>query len=373
MLNYKKIGKFLSEEREKINLTQDQLAEKIYVTRQAISSWERGIALPGYTLLISLCDLYKVTPNEILAGERIHKKNAKYVNNIIIDVLKENSKKIKKMLILNVLSVFIILFAFLIYYFVSTYNKIEVYLMNGTGNTFQLNDSLLVFSNDRFHLKLGSVVSDLYSYDFIDINYYTEDGKKCFVSTTYSDALIVQNKGYNELFDFKDRKQIINNLYIDVHYKIGNEKVIDTIKINANKLYNNDKILFNDDDMISDEGNTDDLKSNISIPPKIANEFELDEEGNYVLSYTKQKKQIIITYMPIAKMLVVQEKEKNNIEEYIFIEENGIIKYTAKDKIKEISIESVVKDKDIICSNDDCEQNRDKYEYFLKEYYYYCN
>ncbi len=45
MLDSKKIGKFITEEREKLNLSQEQLAEKIYVTRQAVSKWERGILL----------------------------------------------------------------------------------------------------------------------------------------------------------------------------------------------------------------------------------------------------------------------------------------------------------------------------------------
>lgn len=32
--------------REKMGLTQEQLAEKIYVSRQAVSKWERGESLP---------------------------------------------------------------------------------------------------------------------------------------------------------------------------------------------------------------------------------------------------------------------------------------------------------------------------------------
>ena len=43
MLDYNKIGKKIYEERKKKQMTQEQLAEKIYVTRQAISKWECGL------------------------------------------------------------------------------------------------------------------------------------------------------------------------------------------------------------------------------------------------------------------------------------------------------------------------------------------
>ncbi|MEE0146044.1 MAG: helix-turn-helix transcriptional regulator, partial [Senegalimassilia anaerobia] len=33
------------------NLTQDQLAEKLYVTRQAVSRWERGEVTPGIDMM----------------------------------------------------------------------------------------------------------------------------------------------------------------------------------------------------------------------------------------------------------------------------------------------------------------------------------
>ena len=45
MLNYNEIGKKIRKERIKRNLTQDDLAEILFVTRQAISKWETGMLL----------------------------------------------------------------------------------------------------------------------------------------------------------------------------------------------------------------------------------------------------------------------------------------------------------------------------------------
>lgn len=46
MIDLIAVGKKISQNRLKHHLSQDQLAEKLSVTRQAISHWEKGIALP---------------------------------------------------------------------------------------------------------------------------------------------------------------------------------------------------------------------------------------------------------------------------------------------------------------------------------------
>ncbi len=51
----------LVEARKNKNLTQEQLAEKLYVTRQAISRWERGTAEPDLQTLSRLCNILGVS------------------------------------------------------------------------------------------------------------------------------------------------------------------------------------------------------------------------------------------------------------------------------------------------------------------------
>ena len=46
MLDLTTTAKQIKEARTKENITQDQLAEKLHVTKQAVSNWERGINLP---------------------------------------------------------------------------------------------------------------------------------------------------------------------------------------------------------------------------------------------------------------------------------------------------------------------------------------
>ena len=75
-MNQVKIGKFISECRKNINLTQEQLAEKLGVTSKSISRWENGKTIPDYSLLESLCKILNVNMLELLKGEKENKDDA---------------------------------------------------------------------------------------------------------------------------------------------------------------------------------------------------------------------------------------------------------------------------------------------------------
>lgn len=66
-----KVGKYISQKRRELGLTQKELAEIIEVTDKSVSKWERGNGLPDVTRLKPLCDALKVSLNELIAGEDI--------------------------------------------------------------------------------------------------------------------------------------------------------------------------------------------------------------------------------------------------------------------------------------------------------------
>ena len=70
-MNQEKIGKFIAQKRKGKNLTQEQIAEKLGVSINAVSKWERGLCLMDMSLLKPLSQILDVTINEILSGEEI--------------------------------------------------------------------------------------------------------------------------------------------------------------------------------------------------------------------------------------------------------------------------------------------------------------
>lgn len=63
-----KTGKFIADRRRQLGLTQQQLADKLNVSFQAISKWETGSTYPNIELLRTLALVLDVTADEILAG-----------------------------------------------------------------------------------------------------------------------------------------------------------------------------------------------------------------------------------------------------------------------------------------------------------------
>ena len=67
-----KIGKFLKELRKEKGYTQEALGEKIGVTNKTVSRWETGTYMPPVECLVLLSDIYDVSINEIVAGQRLN-------------------------------------------------------------------------------------------------------------------------------------------------------------------------------------------------------------------------------------------------------------------------------------------------------------
>ena len=66
-----KMGKFLKELRKEKGLTQEQLGEKIGVTNKTVSRWENGNYIPPVECLAMLSDIYGISINEILSGQKL--------------------------------------------------------------------------------------------------------------------------------------------------------------------------------------------------------------------------------------------------------------------------------------------------------------
>lgn len=69
-ISNEKVGQFIACLRREQQLTQRQLAERLYVSDKAVSKWERGESLPSVALLMPLARCLGVSVNELLNGSR---------------------------------------------------------------------------------------------------------------------------------------------------------------------------------------------------------------------------------------------------------------------------------------------------------------
>ena len=97
-------GEKIQKLRNQNKWTQEQLAEKLYVSRTAVSKWESGKGYPNIDSLKDIAKLFNKTIDELLSGEEI------------IDIAKrENTSNIKRTnnLIFGLLDIISMLFIFL--------------------------------------------------------------------------------------------------------------------------------------------------------------------------------------------------------------------------------------------------------------------
>ena len=67
---YMTIGQKIYESRKKAGMTQEELADRLGVSRQAVSKWESDIAYPETDKLVELCRLFSLSADELLLDAR---------------------------------------------------------------------------------------------------------------------------------------------------------------------------------------------------------------------------------------------------------------------------------------------------------------
>lgn len=65
-MNHNLIAAYLQFLRKNHNFTQEELAQKLEISRQAVSKWETGVTIPDLDILRKLSKLYEITINDIL-------------------------------------------------------------------------------------------------------------------------------------------------------------------------------------------------------------------------------------------------------------------------------------------------------------------
>lgn len=128
------IGRKLREARLKSGMTQEQVAERIGVSRQSISNWENEKNYPDIISVIELSDLYELSLDVLLKGDEEMIKHLEESTDII-----KSNKRIVFSLVLNMLlMVALILFIFPLSSPLFTFVGVAIILMISGSILYQL-------------------------------------------------------------------------------------------------------------------------------------------------------------------------------------------------------------------------------------------
>ena len=101
-----KTNEKLKEIRKISGMTQEELADKLNVSRQTISKWEKGLSTPDLEMAIQFCDLFQISLDELLKEEQMERKLS------LEDIMRMN-KRNQRQLVLLMSSVFFLLIGLL--------------------------------------------------------------------------------------------------------------------------------------------------------------------------------------------------------------------------------------------------------------------
>ena len=73
------IGEKLFELRKEKNLSQEEVADKLNVSRQTISKWETNQSTPDFDKIIPICELFEISTEELLTGKKAEGEEVKNI------------------------------------------------------------------------------------------------------------------------------------------------------------------------------------------------------------------------------------------------------------------------------------------------------
>lgn len=357
-MNVSKTGKLIRQLRKEHNMSQEELATKIFVTRQAISYWEIGRSLPDSDLLLALSDLFNISIKELLLGERNespkiietpqpkeeendfeflrlsnelkelysknyktskndYKKENKELETLALDLVDNYNNKIKmtKSIFITLATIILfILLIFLIYYFVSSYNTIQVYKISGEGNNFFTQNGIMINTKQKSYIRLGKLRSfndeniskvELYYYDKNNIR------RLLYSSQTITDILLTDYYGYDEFYEYKDLKYIINSLYLDITYNNSKE----TIKLDLTKDFSNNLLFYKKKKESIEDNSIINYNEYSEMIIKAIESKGIKNENEYTYVVVENDETISFSYIfGILSIDIVKDKDEKNIE-----------------------------------------------------------
>lgn len=240
----KKTGTIISEARKNMNMTQKELADKLYVSDKAVSKWERGLCFPDISVLIPLTEILNISLYDLLRGERMKKSEVEetlkntisYTNN----ELKRNKKKYT--IISSIIILGVVILSVLSLIFISKNNDIVGIVDRDTIYDISYYSDYITSVESKDSEKIELIITKLplswkertfvVEEDIIKINY---DVSYNDVVKAYNDEHYVKNVMINNasiLFTAVTDIEKVEIRFTDYRYTISKSKLLTVFNIN---------------------------------------------------------------------------------------------------------------------------------------------
>lgn len=231
-MDSKKVGQLILELRKKNNLTQQQLAEKLCVTSQAVSKWENGRGIPDIDSLRRISREFNIDIASILDGEVVEKNCTK--------------KRFKLFIFCMIVFLLIILLSLFIYFKVGKHDSFNFSSLKSENSLFVIK-GVAAYSSDKKSIYISSidyVNKDDKNKEYVVMEcslYEKHNGVEKIISQC---GKIENNRVYT-----KDDAKSIRELLSDIEFNVDNyssickDLVIENLYLIINALNIDNKIV----------------------------------------------------------------------------------------------------------------------------------
>lgn len=216
-MNPIELGKFLATLRNKKNLTQDELAEKLFIDKRKISRWECGTSVPEFDMLIKLSEILDVSLYELSIAKKIDNNS---IPRKIINKFKsiKDYKIYKTKNIIKILLLVLILISFIItsIYTIKYNNTMKVYKLRSLDDNYYLEGNYISTNKQSlFFIKKLDKLSNC------DYEIYSDDERLFYLMSKHNTYYETNKK-----LDIKDEiklKAICKKNNVDINIKLIKE------------------------------------------------------------------------------------------------------------------------------------------------------
>jgi len=234
-MNPIELGKFIAKLRNDKKLTQEELAEKLFIDKRKISRWECGTSMPEFDMLIKLSEILDVSLYELSICKRIEKEGLtrKIINKFrnAKDYKKYNIKnKVKQIIKVLLFIILIITLSFTI----NHYNTIGIYKLTSLDENYYIEGNYIY--TKKFNLLY---IKNLYVNNKEKLIKSSDCEYELYSDDTRLLHIINDNKKQITYYETKYQRKIKDVVTLEVTCR--NNKKIDNYKFNIElkKIYNN--------------------------------------------------------------------------------------------------------------------------------------